>query len=185
MVPMIDHDTALLLRSLLTSRTIAALATMHQGLPAASMVPYAIHRSTSRDPLTTAAAGGADGDGDQQVLFVTHVSRLSAHTHDMLSTPDVCLLVMGPDPADGGGGMPQAVPRVSIGARARFLDREAPDHNAIRHSYLSRFPQTADFFAFGDFSLVAFAPTSARLVAGFARAQSLSATELARVLLGA
>lgn len=182
---MIDHDTALLLRALLTSRTIAALATMHQGLPAASMVPYAIHRSTSRDPLTAAEAAGADDHGADRILFVTHVSRLSAHTRDMLSTPDVCLLVMGPDPADGGGGMPQAVPRVSIGARARFVDRDAPDHDSIRHSYLTRFPQTADFFALGDFSLVAFEPSTARLVAGFARAHSLSAAELNRALSGA
>jgi len=171
---MIDHDTTRLLRALVRSRTIAALATLHQGLPSASMVPYTIHRC---------GPGNAAGTDAERLLVVTHVSRLSAHTRDMLSTPDVCLLITGPDPADGHGGMPQAVPRVAIHARARFVEREAADHDAIRESYLGRFPETADFFSFGDFSLVAFEPTTARLVAGFARAHSLSAAELTRAVL--
>ncbi len=175
MTVMIDTDTTRLLHSLVTTRTIAALATLHQGLPSASMVPYAIHRGTGSD---------APDHTLGPLLVVTHVSRLSAHTRDMLSVPDVCLLITGHDPADGHGGMPQAVPRVAIQARARFVDRDAADHDAIRDTYLARFPDTAGFFGFADFSLVVFEPSSARLVAGFARAHSLSPAELSRAILG-
>ncbi|MFM8285081.1 MAG: pyridoxamine 5'-phosphate oxidase family protein [Planctomycetaceae bacterium] len=179
---MLEPETTRLLRALVTSRTVAALATLHDGRPSASMIPYALHRANRDDSQhhRSARHGSRPNGGDARdpLVIVSHVSRLSAHTRDMLSDPDVCLLITGPDPADGGGGMPQAVPRIAIHARARFVDRDAPDHEALRNAYLTRFPDTAELFGFADFSLVAFDPTTSRLVAGFARAHSLSAEQL-------
>jgi putative heme iron utilization protein len=149
------------LHDLLTHRTVAALATLHDGRPFASMIPFAAHVAAGR------------------LRLITHVSGLSAHTRDMLSAPEVCLLITAADAPDV---MPQALPRVSIPAVAEFIPPEHPDHAALKAAYLEKFPQTADFFLLGDFSLVALEPTSARLIAGFARAQTLSADALAAAI---
>ena len=57
------------LAQLLKTQEIAALGTLHDAEPFVSMVPYAIH------------PGGCG--------LVIHVSRLAAHTKDMLSTSAV------------------------------------------------------------------------------------------------
>lgn len=151
-------DSASVLHSLLTGRSTAALATLHDGWPFASMIPFAI-----------TMAGG-------RLRLVTHVSGLSAHTRDMRASPDVCLLLTA---AESAGTMPQALPRVSISAVAEFIPDDHPDHATVRAAYLGTFPEAADLFQLGDFSLVAFTPTSARLVAGFGRAVTLSPDALA------
>jgi putative heme iron utilization protein len=151
------------LRDLLTHRPVAALATLHEGRPFASMIPFAAHVAAGR------------------LRLVTHVSGLSSHTRDMLAAPEVCLLITA---ADSSEVMPQALPRVSIPAVAEFIPPEHPDHAALKAAYLGKFPHTADFFLLGDFSLVALEPTSARLIAGFARAQTLSADALAAAVKG-
>ncbi len=149
------------LHDLLTHRTVAALATLHDGRPFASMIPFAAYVAAGR------------------LRLITHVSGLSAHTRDMLSAPEVCLLITAADAPDV---MPQALPRVSIPAVAEFIPPEHPDHAVLKAAYLTKFPQTADFFLLGDFSLVALEPTSARLIAGFARAQTLSVDALAAAI---
>ena len=156
-----SDSLAAVLRSLLLDRSTAALATLHDGRPAASMVPFA-------------ACLGPMG-----LRLVTHVSGLSAHTRDMCSNPDVCLLVMA---AETPGVLPQALPRVSISAVAEFIPLEHPDFGALKGAYLARHPQAADFFQLGDFSIVSFTPLSARFVGGFAQAHSLRPEALAAVL---
>jgi putative heme iron utilization protein len=154
----LDSVTLDVLRSLLIGRSTASLATLHDGRPFASMIPFA-----------TTMAGG-------RVRLVTHVSGLSAHTRDMRAHPDVCLLLTA---AESTGTMPQALPRVSISAAATFIPDDHPEHAAVKAAYLGKFPEAADLFQLGDFSLVAFEPTSARLVAGFGRAVTLSPDALA------
>jgi len=160
----IDPDTSLLLGRLVLSRRVASLATLHDGRPFASMIPYAL-LVTGRD----AAAGGDAGS----VVLVSHVSRLSSHTRDMIATPEVCLLVTDAEGPDDGPP-PQALPRVSLPARATFVDPAHPAHETLARAYLARFPRAAEWFGLGDFSIVAFEPTSARFVAGFGRAMTLS-----------
>ena len=161
-----DPAASRLLGELILSRSVASLATLHDGLPFASMVPYAIWND---------AAG-------ERLLFVTHVSRLSAHTRDMLESPRVCLLIMAAEAeatSDSDPVPPQALPRVSIPAVAEFIDRDHPDHAGLARAYLTKFPSAADWFQLGDFSIVAFTPSgSARFVAGFARAMTVSAVQL-------
>ena len=154
-----DTATSQLLGELLRGRAVAALATLHDGRPFASMIPYAVHVS---------AAG--------RLRLVTHVSRLSSHTRDMLATPEVCLLITAPE---SPGLPPQALPRVSLPATAVFVAPHDPDHALLRDAYLARFPQAADWFQLGDFSIVSLEPTSARFIAGFARAMNVSPAELA------
>jgi hypothetical protein len=161
-----DADTAALLASLIRGRSVAALATLHDGDPFASMIPFA-----------AVVAGPSP-----RLRFVTHVSRLSAHTRDMLADPRVCLLIMA---AESAGVPPQALPRVSVPCVAEFVPAEHPDYEPLRAAYLERFPHAADYFLLGDFSLVALAPQSARFIAGFARASTLSPADLAAAVAGA
>ena len=160
----LDMTTSDVLRSLLLDRSVAALATLHDGRPFASMIPFAVHVAAGR------------------LRLVTHVSGLSSHTRDMLAAPEVCLLITAADAPDV---MPQALPRVSIPAVAEFIPPEHTDHEPLKAAYLEKFPHAADFFMLGDFSLVALEPTSARLIAGFARAQTLTADALAAAVGGA
>jgi putative heme iron utilization protein len=149
---------ATVLRSLLLDRSTAALATLHEGRPAVSMIPFAVH-------------GGPAG-----LRLVTHVSGLAAHTREMRSCPDVSLLLTA---AETAATMPQALARVSIPARAEFIAPEQPEHESFKAVYLAKFPDAAPLFQLGDFAIVAFVPQPARLVAGFARAVTLPPEALA------
>jgi putative heme iron utilization protein len=91
----VDPDTAASLRELLLHQAVAALATLHRGEPAVSMVPFV---------LVPAEA---------QLLL--HVSALATHTRDMLEHPRVGLLVRAEVTA---GAIVQALPRVSLQADA-------------------------------------------------------------------
>ncbi len=159
-----DRETHRLLGDLIRGSSVAALATLHDGRPAASLIPYAIHVA-----------------GDGRLRLVTHVSRLSAHTRDMQAHPEVCLLVTA---AEGSAAVPQALPRVSLPSTAAFVDRADPDYELFAGRYLARFPQAAEWFALGDFSIVTLEPSGGRLVAGFARALNVSAAELAAAVSG-
>ena len=152
-------EQAAALRSLIGSQPIAALATLHRGKPAVSMMPFAL-------------LPGGEG-------FVVHVSRLATHTADMLACPDVALLIVA-----GGAAVssPREWPRVSIQGQAHRLAPESPAYAAARQRYLARFAGSAEIFAFADFSLFAIAPQSARFVGGFANATSILAAELRSVL---
>ena len=153
----LDPELSLVVRALLLGRGVACLATLHDGRPFASMVPFA---------ATTAV---------DRLRLVVHVSGLAAHTRDMRSSPDVCLMMMAPETDEVP---PQALPRVSISGRAEFIAQEHPEHAMLKAVYLGKFPEAADLFQLGDFSIVAIEPTSARFVAGFARAMTLSAESL-------
>lgn len=156
----LDQQLADLLRALLAGRAVGSLATLHDGRPFCSMVPFA-----------ATSVGG-------RLRLVVHVSGLAAHTRDMRSVPEVCLMVMAPEMDDVP---PQALPRVSISGRAVFVPGDHPEHGVLKAAYLGRFPEAADLFQLGDFSIVAIEPESARFIAGFARAMTLSPESLAAV----
>jgi len=146
----LEADSARALRRLLDTRPVAALATLHRGEPAVSMVPFVLPRG-----------------GEQ--LFI-HVSTLATHTRDMQEHPQVSLLVMAEGDATSS---PLALPRVTLQATAVTLPRQGPDYEAARAAYLERFPDAEQMFELGDFFIVALQPTSARLIAGFGQASSL------------
>jgi putative heme iron utilization protein len=147
------------LRELLSSRKTAALGTLHSGAPYVSMVPFALL---------------ADGSA-----FVIHVSRLAAHTKDMLAEPRVSLLVTGIERAEGS---PLALPRVTILGLARQIPIDSPEYTSARETYLARIPDAAPMFQLGDFSLFLITPTEARWVGGFAQARTISAVGFARAI---
>jgi putative heme iron utilization protein len=141
-----DAEVGQRLIELLRTQPAAALATLHKGEPAISMVPVAL---------------AADG-------VLIHVSDLAPHTRDMREHPRVSLLLMGE-----AGELPQARPRVSVVGTAGFIERNSAAYDAARAIYLSRFAQAQMTFGLADFSLVRITPESARFVAGFAQAHAL------------
>jgi hypothetical protein len=147
------------LRQLVAAQRIAALGTLHDGEPWVSMVPFA---------LLPGAAG-----------FVIHVSALAAHTADMNADPRVSLLVVAPETP---GAPPQARARVTVRGRAERLAPSTPDHDAARAAYLARFPQAGGILGLADFSFFAIRPLSARVVGGFAQAETLTAEALVGAL---
>jgi hypothetical protein len=147
------------LAGLVRGRSVGALGTLHAGAPFVSMVPYAIL---------------PDGSA-----FVVHVSRLAAHTKDMLAHPQVSLLVMQPE---GKGQAPQALARVSVQGEASEMQKGSDGERDCRGAYLSRFPEAAPLTEFGDFSFFAIRPSQARFVAGFAQAMSVTGETLAKTL---
>jgi putative heme iron utilization protein len=110
---------------------------------------------------------------------VIHVSRLAAHTKDMLAEPRVSLLVMQ---AEGEGASAQALARVSIQGEAAEVRKDSAEEKACRDAYLARFPEAAPLTDFADFSFFSIRPSAARFVAGFAQAMSVAAGTLAQVL---
>jgi putative heme iron utilization protein len=153
-----EHATAL--KRLLQTSEVAALATLHKGEPAVSMVPYALL---------------PDG------RFVIHVSQLATHTRDMQEHAGVGLLVLGERTA---GMLAQEQPRASLQGEAVRCGADAPGYAAARAAYLARFPESEPMFGFGDFSLFLVNPHALRFVAGFAQAFSLTAPGYQELMAG-
>lgn len=154
-----NADQARALRGIVREQTIAALGTLHAGEPYVSMVPYA------------RLARGAD--------FYIHVSRLAAHTADMLASPRVSLLIIAP-----GGDSPQSRARVTVRADAHQLEGGSPEYAAAKSCYVGRFPQSVGIFELADFSIFRIMPVSLRVVGGFAQAFSLGAESFVRIMSG-
>jgi hypothetical protein len=156
-----NSELTVVLQQLIHGKMIAALGTLHQGAPFVSMVTYAIARDGS---------------------FILHVSRLAAHTRDMLDNPDVSLLITE---SEASGKMPQALARVTVQGRAEMLDRDFEKNTDAREIYLSRFPDVAPLFEFADFNIFIIKPVSARVIAGFGQAITITGEDFATVLSGA
>ena len=137
----------------------AALATYGEGVPLASMVAYA-------------SEPGFAG-------FLLHVSRLSAHTRNLLALPSASIAISEADTAERRN--PQTLARVSIQGEARPLPEGAPGYAEARALYEKRFPESSSLFGFADFLLFRLVPREARFVAGFAMAYTVSAAELREV----
>jgi putative heme iron utilization protein len=136
---------------------VAALGTLRDGAPSVSMVPYAI----VEDPL----------------VFIVLVSTLSAHTKEMLVDGNVGLMIMEPETS---AQPPHTLARVSMQGRAEPIAQDNPRCAAARAAYSARFPDMVGLFELGDFTLFAIAPTTVRVVTGFAQAASITPESLAK-----
>jgi len=147
----ISREAAALIRA----QRWAALATLSNGEPFASMVAYALE-----------PGGGA-------LLF--HVSQLAQHTRDLLAHPRSSLAVSEADTLEDD---PQRLQRVTITGVASVVRRGDEAYLAAAEAYIDRFPDAQMRFELGDFLLVRFTPEHVRYVGGFARAAQLSWTDV-------
>jgi hypothetical protein len=155
-----DDEARLLARGLIRASLSATLATL----------------GADGDPLATLTATGTDMDGTPVLL----VSRLSAHTTNLLADPRCSLLC-----ARTGKGDPLAHPRLSVVAQARIVERESAEGPRIRARFLSRQPKAALYADFPDFLFIRLEMTGASLNGGFGRAFSLTPGDLMTDVAGA
>jgi len=133
----------------------AALATVDEGAPLASMVAYA----------TEPGLGGL-------LLFL---SQLSAHTRHLLASDRASIAVTQPDTGEGD---PQLLPRVSLQGRVTPIARDDEGFALAGARYVRRFPDAMMRFQLPDFVLFRFVPEEGRYVGGFARATTISGADL-------
>jgi hypothetical protein len=133
----------------------AALASLGSEGPECSWVAYAYE---------------ADFSG-----FLLHLSRLAAHTENLLGTPRASLAI---SEAERGDSDPQLLCRVSIQGDIRAIPGGTADYGRARIRYLERFPDAEPLFEFADFSLFRLVPLKARFIGGFGRIYSLDALGL-------
>jgi hypothetical protein len=133
----------------------AAVATIDEGAPLASMVAYA------PEP-------GLRG-------LLIFISQLAAHTRNLLASETTSLAITAPDTGEGD---PQLLPRVSLQGRVAPIPRDAPDFAEAAACYVARFPASEMRFQLGDFVMFRFVPEEARYVGGFARATKYTGAQL-------
>ena len=146
------------LAEMIRSSRVAGLGTLRDGVPLVSMIAYLPEEDFS--------------------AFYIHVSQLAQHTRAMQADARVGLLI---SQADDGRPDPQTLGRISILGTAEPVPIGDPIYSEIQSRYVTRFPQSAPLFGFGDFGIWRIAPKSARFVAGFAQAFNLTPDALKRV----
>jgi len=150
------HDAGLL-RDLLTSRRVLALAVVADGEPVLGMVPFV-------------------AEADLSAVLI-HVSRLAPHGRALAAAAPFAVLIHGLDTPDVNPG---EIPRVRLSGRAAHVPRDSADYPAARAAYLARFPDSAVTFTLADFELYRLPFDGGRLVAGFARTVDLRPDTLRR-----
>lgn len=149
----------------------AARALSRQLLAGATYAAIAVSEPDSGLPFCSRIALGLDAAG----LPLSLVSGLALHTRALRANAACCLLVGEPGPK----GDPLTHPRLSLRARAEFVDRDGPEHDGLRAAWLARNPKATVYASLPDFAFVRFRPVSAALNGGFARAFALTEADLA------
>ena len=150
----VDADALALGHGLLRGSATGSLAWLEpeQQWPAASLVTVATMP-----------------DGNPIIL----ISSLSGHTRALQANPHCGLLL-----SRNGAGDPLAHPRISLQARARFLEHASAEAQCARRRFLNRHHKAARYADFGDFSFVVLELSHASLNGGFGKAYELTAAQL-------
>jgi hypothetical protein len=148
-------DELAVVAQLIRGQRQAALGTLRDGTPFASMVAYV-------------AEPQFDG-------FLLHLSGLSPHTKHIQSDARTSLLI---NEQDDGREDVQTLARITLVGSTAMIPQDAADYEAARKRYLDRLPAAEMLFSFGDFALYRFTPTEARYIGGFARAFTLTVAHL-------
>ena len=150
-----DAEARSLARRLLTGARHAALAFVD---------------AQTQEPGISRIALGQDATGTP----VTLISALSQHHAALFAHPTAALMVGEP----GLKGDPLTHPRLMIRVHATFIDRETPDHIALRAQWLHTHPKAKLYIDFADFAFLRLTPLSALLNGGFGRAFRQTADDL-------
>ena len=150
-----NSEELAIIAAIIRNQRVAALGTLRDELPFTSMVAYAAEPNF----------GG----------LLLHLSRLAAHTRQLLAVSQSSLLICEPD--DGRDDV-QTLARITLVGEAVPIPAASAEHPAARACYLARLPATAPLFDFPDFVLFRFIPSEARYIGGFARAYTLTPEHL-------
>jgi heme iron utilization protein len=146
--------------TLIRGQRVAALATLRDDGPFASMVAYA-----------------AEPDFGGLLL---HLSQLAVHTKQLLAAPQSSLLICE---RDDDRDDPQTLARIALSGTAIPIAAESSAYEHARAQYLARLPSAAMQFELPDFVLFRFVPSEARYIGGFGRIFSLTPEHLHRAAL--
>jgi putative heme iron utilization protein len=149
-----------LLRLLRQHRWAALATTSTDGIPMASMVGYV--------------------PGEHAGSLYMHLSRLAAHTGNLLHNGRAALVI---SEDDTGTGDPQELARVTLQGRVVVITRDSDEYQKARDHYLERLSASERLFDFPDFLLFRLDVDSARFVGGFAQARSFNCDELCHVMM--
>jgi putative heme iron utilization protein len=147
--------------ALIRAQRWAALATLDEGQPLASMVAYAFD--------------------EKEGVLLFFLSQLAQHTRNMLASPQVSLAISEPDEGEED---PQRLQRVTLAGTVETVARNADTFHALAQTYVDRFPDALPRFELGDFHLFRFTPIDARYVGGFARASRFTWEQVREALGG-
>ncbi|KQT09160.1 pyridoxamine 5'-phosphate oxidase [Methylobacterium sp. Leaf399] len=115
-------------------------------------------------PFASLVTMATDVDGTPLMLL----SRLSGHTRNLLKDPRASLLFSA-----GGKGDPLAHPRLTVTGLVRRTEEAR-----ARERFLMRHPKAKLYADFPDFAFFALEPTAGHLNGGFAKAATLTKSEL-------
>jgi hypothetical protein len=121
-------------------------------------------------PLVSRVAIGTAPDGRP----VTLVSALAHHTRALRADPRASVLVGEP----GERGDPLTHPRLTLQARARFVEHEDPAYEALSRHWLRWNRKAKLYIGFTDFAFVVFEVERAFLNGGFGKAFVLTPDDL-------
>jgi putative heme iron utilization protein len=150
-----DKSTKDTLVNLINSSKIASLGTSLNNVPYVSMVSY----SYSLD-LTE---------------FYVHLSQLAFHTQNILSNPNVSLMICQPETLSNN---PQTLARISINGIINAINSSNNDYEKIKDNFLMKNPKSKLYFNLGDFILFKLIVQNARFVAGFGQTYNLSLDDM-------
>ena len=140
-----------LLDKLLTESRVLSLGVLVDGRPHVGLLPF-VAATDRRSALI-------------------HASQLARHSRGLQpGSPYSALIHDG----DGREGDSLQVPRVTISGTVQLVAQADSDFEACKQAYVDRFPSAEQTFLLGDFNLYRLHFERGRLVAGFARAITLS-----------
>jgi putative heme iron utilization protein len=152
-----QSEDQLVLQKLLTEIRVLSLGVLVGGEPHVGLLPFVV-TSDFRS-------------------VVVHASTLARHSRGLQTGSPYSALIHGPD----GEGDPLQVPRATISGRVHQVAESESDYEKLRELYLGRFPSSLQTFSLGDFSLYRLDLERGRLVAGFARAVTLTRAAFAEL----
>src|SRR5512134_1381446 len=153
-----DRDVLVSIRDLLTSTRVLAMAVVIDGEPEAALLPFA--------PRADFAA-----------VYV-QASRLARHSRGLTGGARVGLLVHAADTPDAD---PMQLPRLTVQADVRVLEKETDELATAAARFIGRFPGAEVTLNLGDFNLYELTLGRGRYVEGFARAFNVGSHTFAEI----
>lgn len=153
-----EREVLVSIRDLLTSTRVLAMAVVIDGEADAALLPFAPR-------------------ADFGAVYV-QASRLARHSRGLTGGARVGLLVHAADTPDAD---PMQLPRLTVQADVRVLDRESDEFAATAARFVARFPAARVTLNLGDFALYELTLGRGRYVEGFARAFNVGAHTFAEI----
>lgn len=148
-----DDDARAMARDLMAQARFAAIGVVQDAAPMVSRVAF-----------------GQALDGTPMTL----ISSLSQHAQALRADPAASLLIGEP----GEKGDPLTHPRLTLQARARFVEHDTPTYEEMAAHWLRDHPKAKLYIGFGDFHFALFCVTGAFLNGGFGKAFFLTPVDL-------